>query len=132
MNIFKRKVKMQSRKDILQQLVAADKHGNSISEREINDLLMYLLEALKIKVVENVELPSRSNFDAITQSQLHHALTCISYTRQNRVFQAFHELYDFIQDNQIRNDTPFSREEITIVEYLSYLILKNTRALSDC
>ncbi|WP_240416724.1 hypothetical protein [Paenibacillus periandrae] len=115
--------KVTSRKRILEQITAGDNFFKPVSNKEVLELLLFLNAELELDDVPKATILPQDVFDSITKTQMHRVQVSIDCIKSNQIFPAFHELFDFIQDNNIDNDLPFTKEEIAILKHLNDIIV---------
>jgi hypothetical protein len=115
-----------SRKEILNQLKVGDNFFSPISDSEVYRLLNWLTESLGFIRTSNSELTlPHYALTGVTPTQRHRVNVCVGCISKGQHFPAFHELYDFIQDNKVGNLATFTNEEIVIVKYLTSLLMNS-------
>ncbi|WP_178076113.1 hypothetical protein [Paenibacillus oralis] len=114
-----------SRREVLNCLKAGDNFFSPISDTEVYRLLSWLAESLGFVRTSNLtELPTYV-LNSVTPTQRHRVDVCVGCISKGQHFPAFHEFYDFIQDNKLGNLATFTNEELVIVKYLTSLLMNS-------
>lgn len=112
---------MNNRKVLLRFLVAGDLAFNPIPNNEILKMLLFLEQTLNLSRQDAYEDFPEAFFEQLSRGQKHRFHLCldrIDSVKKYRLFEAFHEIYDFIQNDRIDNDEPFSSAEMNALKHL--------------
>lgn len=84
-------------------------------------MLLFLEQTLDLSSQNYYEQLSEGLREKLSPEQKHRFQLCLARIKSNRTyryFEAFHEVYDFIQNDSINNDAPFNDAELIALRLL--------------